>query len=140
MRIGTLGIALATLAFSIVYLVAIADLPAPLSPEDIGPRRFPTIIAVLLIGLALWLLLELWVDRRPPKALERSDWRSALLFVMGVAYVAAIPATGFYVATVIWVGIAVWLLGGRWLAPLTALGFAAFVFLVFETLLGVPTP
>ncbi|MEX2642909.1 MAG: tripartite tricarboxylate transporter TctB family protein [Acetobacterales bacterium] len=140
MRIGTIAVGCATLAFSLAYLHAIGDLPAPLDPEDIGPRRFPNIIAVLLVVLSLLLIAEAWFRGKGELVKDPATWRAGALFLLCVAYVAAVPLAGYLVATLIWIAAAVWLLGGRWLAPVTAVGFVAFIYGVFEQVLGVPVP
>lgn len=113
-----------------------------------GPRSgyFPFWVGLLLIAASLANLargVHGLKARGGPVFLTREEARPVLSVLLpAVAYVAAIPALGFYVASVLLVGWFMMVLGGfSWrVAVPAALGVAVVVFVTFETWFLVALP
>lgn len=139
--IGSIAIGVGFLILSLLFIHQASLLPGPLAEDEVGPARFPYILGGIGAALAVILIVQEWLRRTRAKGeAEAFSWRSLAMIGLCVAYVVAIAWIGYYVATVVWLCAAVACLGGRWLAPVTAAAFAAFVYVVFELTLGVPLP
>ncbi|TVQ35815.1 MAG: tripartite tricarboxylate transporter TctB family protein [Geminicoccaceae bacterium] len=66
----------------------------------------------------------------------------AVLVLLTIAYVALIPRIGFYLASLAFIPAVLAILGMRrwWVYAVTALGFVAFVHVVFERTFAIPLP
>ncbi len=141
--------------------------PGSLAEGAPGPAFFPRLLAVLLLGCAVWLAiraarrwpgLEPAGGSEPPPEGESAAGRSrgdvfsgsgvrrgARLW-LGVAWIAAFllvwPRLGTVLSVPILVAGLMWLTGERSRLALAAvpLAFAGFIYLVFMVVLGVPLP
>ncbi len=127
--------------------------PGSLAEGAPGPAFFPRLLAVLLMGCAAWLAIR--AARQP---LESDPGRSrgnvapgsgagrGVRLGLGAAWIAvfllAWPRLGTVVSVPLLVAGLMWLTGERSRLALIAvpLGFAAFIYLVFMVVLGVPLP
>ncbi|MDE2719333.1 tripartite tricarboxylate transporter TctB family protein [Candidatus Palauibacter polyketidifaciens] len=127
--------------------------PGSLAEGAPGPAFFPRLLAVLLMGCAAWLAVR--AARRPPEpdtgrsrgsAAPGAGGRRGARLALGAAWIAvfllAWPRLGTVVSVPLLVAGLMWLTGERSRLVLIAvpLGFAAFIYLVFMVVLGVPLP
>lgn len=136
--------------------------PPPLVEGAPGPAFFPRLVAILLLGCAAGLALRsrrrpspsapsaAGAETKPPAAGDPADgavgiprelrrWGAALWIA---AYLLALPLLGVLFALPALVCGLMWLSGERSYGLLLAvpLGFAGFLHLLFERVLGVPLP
>ena len=112
-------------------------------PGGPGPGVVPLLLAAVLAVLGLALLLQAWHADAETGPRPGPGWRQAGLVVGLLAlYVAALAHVGYVSATLPFLGLGVWLCGGR--SPLlvvaTAVGFTVLVWIVLGALFGVPLP
>ena len=154
------GIAgLAIVLFSAWFLWQATTLRAGPGYAAVGPKTFPIIVGLVLLGSGLGVLLGLWRDGRrevPPTEAEGpdaevvegaegvgTDWPT-LLGVAGLlaAYIALYKALGFILASIVLLPAGARVLGSR--APLRDLlagvGLSLAIYVVFTRLLGLELP
>ena len=125
--------------------------PGSLAEGAPGPAFFPRLLAVLLMGCAAWLAVR--AARQPPEsgrsrgsAAPGAGGRRGVRLALGAAWIAvfllAWPRLGTVLSVPLLVAGLMWLTGERSRLALIAvpLGFAAFIYLVFMVVLGVPLP
>lgn len=105
----------------------------------VGPRVFPLIVGVGLIGTAAWIALPTAVPTRPSPVRWRAAAASALVFL---AYIGALQVVGYLVATPGFIVLESRLLGSRaWARDvIVGLTITAAVYGVFRLLLGLRLP
>ncbi len=136
--------------------------PGSLAEGAPGPAFFPRLLAVLILGCAVWLAVRArpWSPRPPPPpeaepvaepAAEPAantgvGARRGVRLGLGVAWIAVFLFVWPWLGTVLSVPLLVaglmWLTGERSRVALVAvpIGFAGFIYLVFMVALGVPLP
>jgi hypothetical protein len=112
-------------------------------PGGPGPGFVPLLLAGVLAVLGVVLLLQAPHAGTGTEPRRGPGWRQAGVVVGLLAlYVAALAHVGYVSATLPFLGLGVWLCGGR--SPLlvvaTAVGFTAVVWIVLGALFGVPLP
>ena len=116
-----------------------------------GAGFFPRIIGVAMMVMTIWAIVDALRDRRtvaaggPAGSDDAPDgrWRDfALLLVMAIAYAVLIRLFGGFVATVIYLGVALSLLNpGRHLSnALVTVLFPVAVYLLFDRVLNASMP
>lgn len=120
---------------------------APPRSGDVGPAYWPRIILGALFVLSVILLVRVIVYPPSPESAnppEKQPHPRNFWFVLGstVAYIAAMGWIGFTIATVLYLGVMLWLLQFRRIIPflMIVLGSTLVTVLLFTRLLGIPLP
>jgi len=88
-----------------IYLISTTTIPITAAGDQVGPRAFPYIIAVLVIGCGLWLLAKEFVNKnRQPFSwgfiADRGVWiRILLTMAAGICYGLVLDDLGYLIAT-----------------------------------------
>ena len=146
-ELGLAGLLLVLGAFLVVDAARIA---VPVNANSIGPRFFPTCVGVLLVGVALWLAVDVLrggageMEAAEDVDVSRSsDWRTlVLLSAVFLGHALLLEPLGFPVAAaLLFFGVAASLGSRRWARDAAlAVVLAVAVFLVFARALGVGLP
>jgi len=116
-----------------------------------GEAVFPMLIAVVLLAMSGWLLLQSLFKRRPEnqeqtssekKVVKEENWRVLLLFSLVGVSLFSIEVLGFFLTSFILVALCCRLLGvNKWLPALTIAAAAITgAYLIFELWLKVAFP
>jgi putative tricarboxylic transport membrane protein len=111
-------------------------------------RIFPSLLEVFLALGGLVLCVNGLVKSRKEKACEEMPvWgRVWLILISAILYAAAVPVVGFYVSSAVFLFLMAMIFGKAWtmaqarLSLLFSVGLCLLIYLVFRTLLLVPTP
>jgi putative tricarboxylic transport membrane protein len=129
---------LALLALAVAYGIAAGGYQAMIG-DPLGPAVFPTALAVALGLLSLYLIVR--PDAEPDWPRRRALLKQVLTLVAFVAYAYLLEPLGFLVSTFVAVAVLGWLLGARlWQAGASGVAIAAVLFVLFDTVLGLPLP
>jgi putative tricarboxylic transport membrane protein len=129
---------LALLALAVAYGIAAGGYQAMIG-DPLGPAVFPMALAIVLGLLSLYLIVR--PDREPDWPRGRALLKQVLTLVAFVAYAYLLEPVGFLVSTFIAVVALGWLLGARlWQAGAAGVAIAVVLFVLFDTLLGLPLP
>jgi putative tricarboxylic transport membrane protein len=142
MRNRNVVAALALIALGIFYGYLTAGLPKRSLPDTPDPSFFPWIITVSLLVLSVALLVQ---GLRGPRSIPdlAGGLRAPTVFLtLFVVYVAALPFTGFVIASVPFFAALMWLYGERrrgWIG-VVSLALPVILVLVFRHGLQIPLP
>jgi putative tricarboxylic transport membrane protein len=129
---------LALLALAVAYGVAASGYQAMIG-DPLGPAVFPIVLAIPLGLLSLYLIVR--PDPEPDWPRGRALLKQLLALVAFVAYAYVLEPLGFLVSTFLAVLVLGWLLGARlWQAGAAGVAIAVVLFVLFDTLLGLPLP
>jgi putative tricarboxylic transport membrane protein len=129
---------LVLLALAVAYGVTAGGYQAMIG-DPLGPAVFPTALAIALGALSLYLIVR--PDLEPAWPLGRALLKQVLTLVAFVAYAYLLEPLGFLVSTFLAVAVLGWLLGARlWQAGAAGVAIAIVLFVLFDTLLGLPLP
>jgi putative tricarboxylic transport membrane protein len=129
---------LALLALAVAYGIAAGGYQAMIG-DPLGPAVFPMALAIVLGLLSLYLIVR--PDPEPDWPRGRALLKQVLTLVAFVAYAYLLEPVGFLVSTFVAVVVLGWLLGARlWQASVAGVAIAAVLFVLFDTLLGLPLP
>jgi putative tricarboxylic transport membrane protein len=129
---------LALLALAVAYGIAASGYQAMIG-DPLGPAVFPMALAIVLGGLSLYLIVR--PDPEPDWPKLRALLKQVLTLVAFVAYAYLLEPLGFLVSTFVAVVVLGWLLGARLLqAGAAGVAIAAVLFVLFDTVLGLPLP
>jgi putative tricarboxylic transport membrane protein len=129
---------LALLALAVAYGIAASGYQAMIG-DPLGPAVFPMALAIVLGGLSLYLIVR--PDPEPDWPKLRALLKQVLTLVAFVAYAYLLEPLGFLVSTFVAVVVLGWLLGARlWQAGAAGVAIAAVLFVLFDTVLGLPLP
>ena len=135
-------LAASVFAFGTVYLALTFLIPEPSGGyAAVGPRAFPIMIGIGLIGCSIW--IGSGKVRSSPVSKIQVNWRlfvfSAVTFL---TYILLLDSIGYVFATVGFITLESRLLGSRsWLRNLTVgCVITALVYAIFSALLGIPLP
>ncbi|HEX5713493.1 MAG TPA: tripartite tricarboxylate transporter TctB family protein [Solirubrobacterales bacterium] len=107
--------------------------------DPLGPAVFPIVLAIPLGLFALYLIVR--PDREPAWPRGPALGKQVLALVAFVAYAYLLEPLGFVVSTFLAVVVLGWLLGARLPeAGAAGVGIAVVLFVLFDTLLGLPLP
>jgi putative tricarboxylic transport membrane protein len=107
--------------------------------DPLGPAVFPIVLAIPLGLFSLYLILR--PDREPAWPRGAALRKQILAIVAFVAYAYLLEPLGFVVSTFLAVVVLGWLLGARLTqAGAAGAGIAVVLFVLFDTLLGLPLP
>jgi putative tricarboxylic transport membrane protein len=100
---------------------------------------FPIALAIPLGALSLYLIVR--PDAEPDWPRGRTLLKQGLALVAFVAYAYLLEPLGFLVSTFLAVMVLGWLLGARpWQAGAAGVAIAVVLFVLFDSLLGLPLP
>lgn len=134
MRDVASGLTLAAVA--IVYFWGARSLP--LGGDEPGPRFFPSLLAAVLLALAVAIVVR---GVRERHAVEGSMGRPVALIAWTVLYAAAFVPVGFVLSTLVYTSGVVLALGQRgWRALVIPLATTSCLYAVFTLGLGVVLP
>lgn len=144
--------AVCIILLGVTYLYA-ASLIEPVAHGDpVGPKAFPILIGVALIGAAVGLLLE---PRRTSKVDQSTGDKAAIagqsphnvpavaaVFIWMTAYVVLLEPVGFLLdCPVFMLGIMAYFHRGHWIVnTAVSVGFTVMVYVLFTKFLLVPLP
>ncbi len=142
MRNRNVVAALALIALGVIYGYLTAGLPKRSLPDTPGPSFFPWIITASLLVLSAALLVQgLHGPRRIPDT--AGGLRPPTVFLtLFLVYVAALPFTGFVIASVPFFAALMWLYGERRRGRIGVVSIAlpVILVLVFRHGLQIPLP
>jgi putative tricarboxylic transport membrane protein len=129
---------LVLLALAVAYGVAASGYQAMIG-DPLGPAVFPMALAIALGLLSLYLLVRPGPEPAWPRG--RALLKQVLTLVAFVAYAYLLEPLGFLVSTFLAVTVLGCLLGARLLpAGAAAVAIAVVLFVLFDSLLGLPLP
>jgi putative tricarboxylic transport membrane protein len=129
---------LALLALAVAYGIAAGGYQAMIG-DPLGPAVFPIALAITLGLLSLYLIVR--PDREPDWPRGRALLKQVLTLAAFVAYAYLLEPLGFLASTFVAVAVLGLLLGARlWQAGAAGVAIALVLFVVFDTLLGLPLP
>ena len=115
-----------------------------------GPVVYPSLLAAIIIGFALWQLGGFFVSAAKaaePRNGEAADFRTglsrvAVVAVILVVYTWLLVILGYLILTPALLAILVWLLGERrwWLILINSFGFSLALYFIFQNLIYVIMP
>lgn len=114
-----------------------------------GPEFFPKFLSVGLIILSILLIIQTFVKEKQGRGQNsknfdinlKSELRVLLIFFIITIYAVMIPYLGFVISTILFMGIALFLLNVRkWYFYGALIAFSFVVYYVFEKLLYVQLP
>ena len=131
-----------------VYLISTRAIPVMDAGDQVGPRAFPYLIAVLVICCGLWLLAKEFLNKnRQPFswrfASERAVWvRILLTMAAGITYGLVLDWLGYIIATFLFMIFVCELINvGRHAQNLLiAVVFPVFTFVAFALILKLSLP
>lgn len=116
-------VAVCALLLAAAYFYGTAEIPAPQIGDPLGPRAFPLLLGIALVGAAGLLWLEQRKQRRDRPGGEGAalDGRSvrmvALVSAWIALYYAVLEQLGYVVATTVFLfALMAWFHRGQWLA------------------------
>ena len=129
---------LVLLLLAVAYGVTASGYEAMIG-DPLGPAVFPIVLAIPLGLFAVYLVLR--PDREPAWPRGPALRKQVLALVAFVAYAYLLEPLGFVVSTFLAVVVLGWLLGARLPeAGAAGVGIAVVLFVLFDTLLGLPLP
>jgi putative tricarboxylic transport membrane protein len=129
---------LVLLALAVAYGVTAGGYQAMIG-DPLGPAVFPMALAIALGLLSLYPIV--CPDREPGWPRGRALLRQVLTLLAFVAYAYLLEPLGFLASTFLAVMVLGRLLGARlWQAGAAAVAIAVVLFVLFDTLLGLPLP
>jgi putative tricarboxylic transport membrane protein len=129
---------LVLLALAVAYGVTASGYQAMIG-DPLGPAVFPIVLSIPLGLLSVYLIVR--PDPEPDWARGRALLKQVLALVAFVAYAYLLEPLGFLVSTFLAVVVLGWLLGARLRqAAAAGVGIAVVLFVLFDTLLGLPLP
>lgn len=135
---------LALLAGGIFYsYIAFVDLRFLSNTGRLGPGFFPRVIGVVAVVMILWALIEDMTRRRGGNEEAAGRWRDlALLVALALGYAVLLPLFGGFVATLIYLAIALSFLnpGDLLRNMIIAILAPSGVYLLFDKLLNASMP
>jgi putative tricarboxylic transport membrane protein len=129
---------LVLLALAVAYGVTAGGYHA-LIGDPLGPAVFPIVLAIPLGLFGVYMTIR--PDREPAWPSGPALLKQVLALVAFVAYAYLLEPFGFVVSTFLAVVVLGWLLGARLpQAGAAGVGIATVLFVLFDTLLGLPLP
>ncbi len=143
MRRADLLIGIALLVFAVLYYRESFEITVGFAADRLGPRFFPRLLAVALGLCGLGLIRRSLTGRSDAEPLPPVRVGQFVLTLgITLAYAILLPSLGYPIATVLYVGALIWLLGYRNLVGLaaTSAGVTAVLYIVFARALHVLVP
>lgn len=141
MQIGTLVVAIVLIGISIAMIVGARSFPAPMTLGAPGPARLPIVYAIALAALSAGLIVTVFFGGAEPELHLSGGLQIVGLVAWTALYIFLMRYLNFVVLTIPWLFVATRLLGTSWRGSLiTAVALPLFLFVSFDTLLGIPLP
>jgi hypothetical protein len=135
------ALGLGALALAGAYGAMATAIPVSLLSDAVGPSGVPLVVAGMLAFGGAGLLIKTALVGGGKAEKQPDHARAAGLFVILVAYVAAVPLLGYPIAIGILAAAVAFFAGGRGLGIVAfAAGLAALFWFSFVKLLGIPFP
>jgi putative tricarboxylic transport membrane protein len=127
------------LSVALLYLFEARSFETGFIADPIGPKAFPFVLGVVLVGLSTGLIVRHGAEVSwPPRSLW---WRWTVVTAVLLIYAAVLNPLGFVISTTLLLAVFSLLLGGRLsMSLLFALVFSVTTYLVFRWLLGISLP
>jgi putative tricarboxylic transport membrane protein len=124
------------------FLYEASKFPVNESSVDMGPAAFPQVLAWLVILLSVLLIITSFIKGSALKISVKRFKQIVYSMVLLIIYGVAIPFIGFYIATILFIPIMLFLAGERkWKSIIgVTIVFELFAFAIFDTVLNVPLP
>jgi putative tricarboxylic transport membrane protein len=140
-RAADVALGAGALALAGAYATMAAAIPVSLLSDAVGPGGVPTMIAALMGGAGALLLLRTALAAPQEEGSRPDHARAAGLLALLLLYALALPLLGYPIAIGLLAGAVAWFAGARGVAVIGfAAGVAAFFWLAFVLLLGIPFP
>ena len=131
-----------------VYLISTTTIPITAAGDQVGPRVFPYIIAVLVIGCGLWLLAKEFLSKNRQSfswgfIADRWVWvRILLTMAAGICYGLVLDGLGYLIATFLFMIVVCEMInvGRHGQNLIIATGFPIVTFVSFALLLKLSLP
>ncbi|MCM3388210.1 tripartite tricarboxylate transporter TctB family protein [Ureibacillus chungkukjangi] len=141
-KLGNIIFSVAFLSIGFYFLIDTFQIQNLVSGNDVGPRAFPLLVAIGLIIFSGINLMTSIFEKNIEKLKFQNFTKVVLTMVGLVIFLILISAFNFYIASIIMIPILLWINDVR---KVTRLGFStvitiAFIFVVFDFLLGIPIP
>ncbi|MDB5810484.1 MAG: tctB6 [Betaproteobacteria bacterium] len=137
----------AALLLAAVYLYATSQIPTLEIGDPLGPKAFPVLLGIALIGAAIFLFIEtLKAEPGPADAASpgsrRHWWLLGGVVVWTALYFALFDKAGYLLATVVYLLVMMAVFNkGKWVANvLTTVLWAVGSYVLFVKILGVQLP
>ncbi len=141
MQIGTLVVAIVLIGISIAMIVDARSFPAPMTLGAPGPARLPIVYAIALAALSAGLIATVFFGGAEPELRLSGGLQIVGLVAWTALYIFLMRYLNFVALTVPWLFVATRVLGTGWRGSLiTAVALPLFLFVSFDTLLGIPLP
>lgn len=141
MQIGTLAVAIVLIGVSIAMIVDAHGFPAPMTLGAPGPARLPIVYAIALIALSAGLIATVFFGGAEPDLHLSGGLQIVGLVIWTALYIFLMRYLNFVALTIPWLFVATRMLGTGWRGSLiTAIALPLFLFVSFDTLLGIPLP
>jgi putative tricarboxylic transport membrane protein len=129
---------LVLLALAVAYGITASGYQAMIG-DPLGPAVFPIVLAIPLGLFSIYLIIH--PDREPAWPRGPALVKQILAIVAFVAYAYLLEPLGFVLSTFLAVVVLGWLLGAKpHQAAAAGVGIAVVLFLLFDSLLGLPLP
>ncbi|WP_255472972.1 tripartite tricarboxylate transporter TctB family protein [Planomicrobium sp. CPCC 101079] len=127
------------------FLINSLLLPESEGTADVGPSVFPIISAVgLIIASSFYLINDLRNRRNADKEKIVIPNRNKVISAIGIliAYLLVMDLVGYYIASIIAIPLLLYISGVKNVMKVGILsaGFLVFIYVGFDTLLGIPMP
>ena len=127
------------------FLINSLLLPGSEGTADVGPSAFPIISAVGLIVASLFYLInELRNRKNADQEKIGMPNRNKVLSAIGIliAYILVMELVGYYIASIIAIPLLLFVSGVKNVIKvgILSVGFLVFIYIGFDTLLGIPMP
>lgn len=141
MRIGLSVVSALMLLVGAAMIYGANDLVGSFTLGAPGPGRVPAACGWAIVVLSGLILFRTLRERKSEPLAFPQFPRVVAMAAGGIAYIALLPVIGYYAATAVFLPpILLVLRASRLAAVGVTVGFMAFVFLIFDKLLGVPLP
>ena len=134
--------ALLTGAFGAAVVISSFDNGIGWSTAGVEAGSFPFIIGLIILGSSIFNLVQGWLHAREIALRPNELRRIGLLFIPAAVYVGAIPLTGMYLASAVYVFAALaWQKKGAFVfSGVAAIVTALALYLIFERMFQISLP
>lgn len=148
-RVGDRVLAICVIAAALIYLYADSRLPKLRIGDPLGPKVFPAIVGIGLLGSGLLLLLETRNKGAVAAEEAHADPQArlhgivlVLMTVWTVLYYKAFEPVGYLISTLVYTfALLAYFNRGRWVMnTLVSVGFTLSAYAIFVKFLGVSMP
>lgn len=141
-KTGNIIFSIMFLLIGLYFLIFSFDIQNLVTGNDIGPRAFPIIVSIGFVVFSFLCLLSSILQKNFEKIEIGNTAKVFITMGLLTLFVLVINYSNFYIASLIFVPLLMWINGVKSLVNLivSTILTIGFVFVVFDTLLGVPLP